>query len=303
MLPTLPVPNLCQVLSQGIQKSLRRFVCGIAILSPMTLAIATPADAFEFQTFAEGQADYGFTFNRASDSPTMFHSVVDEFQQFARTESSEILNSELMLRQLDSSQLRLTYDHNVNVYFINEGANYRNQLGISSIGTTVFDSTLLFEDITCTQNCIYPAYRSPKNTFGTPDGNPLGIGDYVNLGNIQAGTSLEFFLRGDGYARNNTPTWFTDDSQNVDGLQHAIAYDYKVQQSGDFLILAWEDIYGGGDLDYNDVVVAVELGTANIANITTAGAPEPSTIAGVIFGSGCALVLKSKFKQTPLHSN
>lgn len=282
-------------LSKVVQASWSKLTLGLALLTPLSMMVATPAQASGFQTFAEGQTDYGFAFQRASQAPTEFHSIIDEFQQFARTERSQILNSELTLRQLDPTKLKLTYDYNVNVYFVNEGANYRNQLGVSSTGTTMFGPTLLFEDITCTAKCIHNGYRAAKGTFGTPDGTPLAIGDYVNLGNIGAGTSLEFFLQRDGYQNKSTQTWYTNDSKNVDGMQHAIAYDYKVRQSGNFLVLAWEDIYGGGDLDYNDVVMAVELGEPNIKRLSTAGAPEPLTTVGTIFAIGSAFALKSKF--------
>ena len=225
-------------------------------------------------------------FNRAATNPTEFHNIINDFQQFARTEAQAINLEELGAISVDINNLRLTYTQDVDVYFINEGANYRNQLGITSTGTTNFDQ-IIFNDITCTTNCSYNGYRAPSNQFGTPDGRALQIGDYYNVGTVQAGSSLDFYLRQDGYGRNNANTWYTDATRNSDNLQHLLAYQYE-----NYLVLGWEDITGGGDLDYNDVVFVVDIGEANLDNIPTAAAPEPQEWMGVFLLIGLGWKLK-----------
>ncbi len=64
------------------------------------------------------------------------------FQQFVQAESVVLPNSGQL--KLDPSKLNLKYDHNVSVYFINEGAGYRNQLAFDATGTTN-KSGLLFK--------------------------------------------------------------------------------------------------------------------------------------------------------------
>jgi hypothetical protein len=117
-------------------------------------------------------------FQRAATNPTDFHKIIGEFQQFARNEREALDLSELGARTLDPTKLKLTYSQDIDIYFINEGAGYRNQLGVTSTGTTNLNQ-IVFPDITCTSpQCLYTGYRAPSNKFGTPDNKPLQIGDY-----------------------------------------------------------------------------------------------------------------------------
>ena len=232
-------------------------------------------------------------FNRAATNPTEFHDIINQFQQFARTEAQAINLEELGARRLDVNSLgvnslQLTYTQDVDVYFINEGANYRNQLGMTSTGTTNFDQ-IIFNDITCTTNCSYNGYRAPSNQFGTPDGRALQVGDYYNVGTIQAGSSLDFYLGQGSYGKNpgKFNTWYTDTTRNSDKIQHLLAYEYQ-----NYLVLGWEDMTNGGDLDYNDVVFVVDIGEANLDNIPTEGAPEPQEWMGVLLLIGLGWKLK-----------
>ena len=47
-----------------------------------------------------------------------------------------------------------------------------------------------------------------------------------------------------------------------DGQLHMVAF---FPPSSNFVILGFEDIYGGGDLDYNDLVLALDVGANNAA--------------------------------------
>jgi hypothetical protein len=104
---------------------------------------------------------------------------------------------------------------------------------------------------------------------------------------VEAGSSIDFYLHQDGYGKSYANTWYSQTERNSDGIQHLIAYDYK-----NYLVLAWEDMTNGGDLDYNDVVFVVDIGEANIENIPTAATPEPHEWAAVIL----VLMLGWKFQ-------
>lgn len=240
-----------------------------------SIAFSLVSAALAATAFAPDADAAGFT-RRSDDPNNPFYDIIDEFQQFSNTEASALDPAEIGARQLDPTQLTLTTDFAVEVFFINEGAGYRNQLGVTSTGTTEF-SQLLFEDITCTTDCAFTGYRSPELAFGTPDGNPLEIGDYYDLGTVQAGSTLDFFINSDGYQNPNATTLYAEADRNVDGLQHALAYEYQ-----GYLVLAFEDIVGGGDLDYNDVVFALNVGSENLSSFASAGVPEPKTVAGVV---------------------
>lgn len=106
-------------------------------------------------------------------------------------------------------------------------------------------------------------------------------------------TSFDFGFTSFGYFL-DTPgeggIFFSDTSLNGDGLDHMAAY----QGQGDMLklpnvtaglwssneyILAWEDLAGGGDKDYDDFIVMVE-------SVSPAPVPEPATM--LLFGTGIA---------------
>ncbi|MFM7382615.1 MAG: PEP-CTERM sorting domain-containing protein, partial [Microcystaceae cyanobacterium] len=129
---------------------------------------------------------------------------------------------------------------------------------------------ILFNDVTCTStDCKNPRHFNPQKPFGLADKQPLQIGDYFHLGKMKAGTKLDFFLRQDGYNKPSAQQFYTQRDRNPDQLQHLIAYDYQ-----DILVLAWEDRTKGGDLDYNDLVFAVDIGKKNIDQIPTLVVPE-----------------------------
>lgn len=170
---------------------------------------------------------------------------------------------------LDPSKLKLQTDSDVRVYFVGEGAGYRNTLGFNTSGSGVKSGNpeLIFPDASSTVSTYDPA-KSAKRT----DSAPLLPGDFADLGRIKGGSLLNFFLVADG-ANGGKTVFSTDKSANPDGINHVVSFAYAVPGSS-YLMLAFEDLFGGGDRDFNDVVVAVEVGARNIAALT--GTPEPA---------------------------
>lgn len=77
-------------------------------------------------------------------------------------------------------------------------------------------------------------------------GNVTGAGTEVDLGMFQEGDELVFSV----YVRNTGMTYYTGDgSRNPDGIVHAAVTDLG---DGEFHV-GFEDLFGGGDLDYDDV--------------------------------------------------
>lgn len=72
----------------------------------------------------------------------------------------------------------------------------------------------------------------------------------------------------DGY------TYYSHTALNPDGVDHLMMFDTSDNLAGGLfgsdLVLAWEDLYGGGDLSYDDMVV----GISDVSPV-----PEPSVIA------------------------
>lgn len=233
-------------------KKLPLFITSLSL----TFGAISPASAtFSFSDFS---------FYRNAENPTDFHTTtyinedgstagtgLEAFRQFVHTEASAINLDELNSRKLNANRLTLTEAVNdLKIYFIHEGAGFRNQLKLTMTGGTSQEG-FVFVD-------------------GSQGGGAeqLRKGDYVNVGNVAAGTTLDFALLANGYQNDNFHTYYANVALNPDRLQHVMAYEYQ-----GYLILAWEDLYNGGDKDYNDIVFAIDIGETNLDNIPT----EPPT--------------------------
>ena len=109
------------------------------------------------------------------------------------------------------------YDSNVIVTFLASNSGYNNQFGLSSPSSMFF------------------GYG-----YSTPAGTVFDLGNYTN------GTELIFYLtNGRGQTFYSGPA-----SRNPDNVAHA----YVKSISDDTWNVGWEDLYGGGDRDYNDII-------------------------------------------------
>ncbi|MBU7582055.1 MAG: DUF4114 domain-containing protein [Nostoc sp. TH1S01] len=191
-----------------------------------------------------------------------FLSILPQFQALVQKDGVAIPADQIKAQKVDFSQLFLKQKHNVRVWFLNEGASYKNQLAYESIRGDKYDKGMIFENISC---------DSSKNKCekGEKDG-VLDIGDFVDLGSLKAGTQMNFLLKADGYSTTpkNGEIYGADPSLNPDGLQHLMGW--KV---GNYLLMGFEDLRKAGDKDYNDAIFVVDFGKDNFK---TSAVPEPS---------------------------
>jgi|GEM_PF-459711 len=180
--------------------------------------------------------------------------------------------SQIAAMSLDVSKMVLGTTTDARVYFVSEGAGYQNTLGISTTGGSPLskDAALIFPNVSSSVG--YGGSGSGVRSSS----EPLAPGDFVNLGTLKAGTALDFFLIANGAVGGND-FFSTKSSLNQDGLNHVVATATK---GSPYLLLSFEDLKGGGDRDYNDVVFAIDIGKANVAKIAGLGAPEPSLASG-----------------------
>lgn len=192
--------------------------------------------------------------------------IVD--QSLAETKTVKNLNS----ISLDPSNLVLAEDATVRVYFLGEGAGNRNSLGISTTGKGPLgeDARLIFPDASSA------AGYGGSNSLVRTSKEPLAQGDFVDLGTFKAGSSLDFFLVANG-ATGSKEFFSTDLSLNRDGIVHAVSL---APNGSAYLVIGFEDLKGGGDKDYNDLVIAVEIGKVNVQNLVGLNTPEPSLALG-----------------------
>jgi len=225
-----------------------------------------------------------------------FQALIPEFQKLVQKERLAIGAEEVKAQRLDASNLFLKHDHEMRVWFINEGAGYKNQLAYEATKGDDYEKGMIFDDVSCTTGC---QLSNGKNA-------PLDIGDFVDLGLIEGGTQLNFLLKADGANGSKTRNgdiYGADESLNSDGLQHLMAFE--VNAGGrEYLMMGFEDLRNGGDLDYNDAVFVVDFGEGNLTDkpgkpkfAQAAKVPEASNMAAIFGVTGAGLMLRRRRKK------
>jgi len=143
---------------------------------------------------------------------------------------------------------------NVIVTFVSQGAGYVNELYLD--GPQGDELGVLF------------------NTLTTPAGSTF------NLGAFLPGMELVFRLR----VRDTGNEFFTGTGlRNPDGIAHAAVDDGAGARSIGTLV-GFEDLLGGGDRDYDDLVFSFT--NVGVADVNPAVVDEPTTL--LLFGAGLA---------------
>ena len=211
---------------------------------------------------------------RASDAKSQnFQSVLPDLQSFVNTNLQERVNyGGSIAHQIDPANLKLSTDAEVRTYFVSEGAGYHNMLGfnVDSTGVDAETSRLIFPDASV-PNAFLNGNENAKRTKRFP----VLPGDFVELGTFSAGQKLDFFLVADD-KQNNHPVYDANPMTNPDGINHMVAFSYAVADSP-YLMIGFEDLFEGGDNDFNDFVFVLDIGQANVDSLVAA--PEPGTMA------------------------
>lgn len=203
-----------------------------------------------------------------------FRDGLPDMLQFVQTYLPEAQNNTTtpQLFSIDPAKLTLSTKADVRAYFAYEGASYHNTLGFNTTGIGVSSGN---------PEIIFPDASSSLGYGGSGSGarsvsNPLLPGDFVNLGTFEGGTKLDFFLIADG-ANGGTSVFSTTDSVNPDRINHVATFtpSFWGAANSPYLFVSYEDFLGGGDGDFNDVVIALDIGAANVAALLAT--PEPAT--------------------------
>jgi hypothetical protein len=189
---------------------------------------------------------------------------------------------------IDPSKIQLATSSAARAYFVGESAGYENSTGfnVNNYGTAGNSAQLIFPN--ASTNNAGSLYSGPQNLS-----NPLEPGDFVNLGNFKAGSLLDFFIVSNG-ANGGNNVFSTSTPTNPDSFDHVRAYALL---DSPYLVIAYEDLYGGGDKDYNDTIEAIDIGTANVAYLA---GPEPSAfILTAMFLTGVLVLRRRQMKKAP----
>lgn len=269
-----------------------------------------------------GQRDYGIpAYQPVQRAASDFHSWI--FSRFMLPNLITLANKEYTHSAvvshfeklaLDPAQLKLMEESRVRVYFIGEGSGYVNALGVnlSGLGTDEGDPRILFPNANTFLQLDAAAKmmssrkgRLLRSKLGKrkPEA-PLMPGDFIDLGKLPADTQLNFFLIAyDGQGHN---VYSVLKERNPDRIDHMVA---MAVEGTSYLLVSFEDMFKGGDADYEDCVFAVEMSMDNVAALI--GKLDPwrrikqlikwSVICGVLFGGPTVtLIIRRRIRRKRL---
>lgn len=99
----------------------------------------------------------------------------------------------------------------------------------------------------------------------------VNAGDFVDVEpSFVRDAFFQFMVVSNG-AYNGDLVWTSDPSANPDNSEHIRAYALL---NTPYVVLGVEDMYGGGDGDFNDLVVLVDFGVTNVRNLVAYAAGD-----------------------------
>jgi len=146
--------------------------------------------------------------------------------------------------------------------------------GYAAGGSAAYTNLLgaIFSD---TQN-----YQGPSPMISNRD----TLGSVFNFGTHSAGSFITFFdIVPDTYN-----VFSSNLANNSDGIAHMYTSQFFLPDGTGALFVGFEDLYGGGDYDRNDVM-------AIFTNVVMAPVPEPSAIAMLLAGLGLLVFKRDSF--------
>ena len=180
----------------------------------------------------------------------------------------------------DPSKLVLNTDSTARMYFLGDGAGNKNTLGISTENDDSKNggASLIFP-IAANSEDAAKALRT--------SGQALRPGDFLDLGSLKAGSSLDFFLIAGG-AADGSLVVSNDKSLNKDGIFHATAMETP---GSPYLIISFDN--PGADGEDIKVFFAVDFGSSGSAKVANTlvrlVVPEPSLALGALLAGGALL--------------
>jgi len=182
--------------------------------------------------------------------------------------------------EIDPSKIVLASQSAVSATFISEGASYHNAIGFESLAPGASQPNSSYDEVTAaTSKLIFPDASSTEGgiasgKYGTRTASePVLPGDFVNLGTFSKGTQLDFFLIANGANQSWAPVFSTTAALNGDGFKQHVAAFTLPGLNSPYVFLSFEDLWGGGDKDINDTIVAINIGAANVRALLAT--PEP----------------------------
>ena len=239
-------------------KSFRFFLAAILCTSFISTAAAQTISPIQITLKPLGLPIIGSVYQGASDTASIAYSQKQPtYKNYITSNLKEgVAFTGIGINQLDPERLYFLFDYAPRVYFIYSYAGYVDGLG-ATIATVATPTSSIVSGNTFT---IFPnSHWNGATTRSTT--YPVLQGDWVQLPTVKSGQQLSFFI----YSNENsagTPgnVFYNGKSNNPDNFQHMIAF---FPDNSQYIIIGFEDMYGGGDQDCNDLMFVVDVGPQN----------------------------------------
>jgi hypothetical protein len=200
----------------------------------------------------------GSVYTAASDSRSLAYSAKQQtYANYITTNLQEgVAFTGIGLNQLDPQRLYFLFNYQPRVYFIYGYAGYIDGLG-ATIATLSQPSSSILSGNTFTifSDGHWNGSTSRTTTY------PVLPGDFVDLPMVNAGQQLAFFIYSNEDSNGNPGNvFYNGKANNPDNFQHMIAF---FPDNSQYIIIGFEDFYGGGDQDCNDLMFVVDIGPQN----------------------------------------
>lgn len=244
--------------------------------------------------------------NSTATSQSFDTTVMPSLMQFIRQNLPEgVNNSASVAYQIDPSKLSVAVTHDITATFIYENAGYHNSVGVDVVGANQSQPQTAWDEVTSpTAKLLFADASNPAGGAATIGDNnrtqdqPVSPGDFVDMGTVQAGSKLDFFLVSNG-ANGGNQVFSTQEALNEDGYtKHVAEFTPTLfavpQLNSPYVFLSFEDLWGGGDRDVNDTIVAINIGAANVKSLLATPEPAMPLTFGACLGLAFFAVRKNR---------
>jgi len=181
--------------------------------------------------------------------------------------------------EIDPSKLSLVDGRNIFTYFLAETSENKNMLVVSYPNYSTMYGQLNFS------NTSTNIGEQGDGSGTRSEQAPLLPGDFVSYLIPSKDLEFDFFLIAKQMDGNNA-LLSASGERNRDGMRHARIF---ADQGSTYLLIGFEEELGGGDGDFNDLVIAVDVGGDNIRYLiknARLNAPEPTmALGGLVAGA------------------
>lgn len=239
-------------------------------------------------------------------SKTFDTTVMPSLMQFIQKNLPETVNnSKSIAYQIDPSKLSVAVTHDITATFVYENAGYHNSVGVNVLGADQSQPKTAWDEVTSpTAKLLFGDASNPAGGAATIGDNnrtqdqPVSPGDFVDMGTVKAGSKLDFFLISNG-ANGGNNVFSTQEALNQDGYtKHVAEFTPTLfavpQLNSPYVFLAFEDLWGGGDKDVNDTIIAINLGAANVKSLLATPEPAMPLTFGACLGLAFFAVRKNR---------